>query len=160
MANDLGSGYQLAFEEAKRAVVQQAGAVEALRGRAGTLLAVASLATSFLGGLALQDKAPRGWLSWVAVAAFVGVVVLAVLILLPSYKWVFALSARRIIGDYIEGEPPADLAATHRDLALHLENHLDRNEKRLDWLYRQFTAASALLVVEVLAWLVILWRAK
>jgi hypothetical protein len=158
MADDPdGSLYQLAFEEAKRAVVQQVGALEAVRGRAGMLLAVASLATSFLGGLALQDDRPKNLLAWVGVGSFVGLVALTLVMLLPR-KWVFSFTAGRIIGDYIEAEEPADLAKTHRELALHLDKHFERNQKRLNRLYAAFVAAGVLLAVEVLAWLVIIWR--
>jgi hypothetical protein len=45
--------FKLAYDEAKGAVVQQASALDALRSQAGTLLAAASVATSFLGALAL-----------------------------------------------------------------------------------------------------------
>jgi hypothetical protein len=160
MADDAdATAYQLAFEEAKRAVVQQVGALEALRSRAGMLLAVASLATSFLGGLALHDDRPREALAWVGVGSFVGLAALSLALLLP-YKWVFSLTARRIIGDYIEAEPPADLATTHRELALHMDDHVERNQKRLNRLYVVFVTASVLLAVEGFTWLVINWRIK
>ena len=110
--------------------MQQVGALEALRSRAGMLLAVASLATSFLGGLVLQDDRPRGLLAWLGVGSFVGLVALTLVMLLP-FKWVFSLAARRIIGDYIEAEP-ADLATTLRELALHLDNDFERNPEALE----------------------------
>jgi hypothetical protein len=46
-------GYELAYQEALRAITQQQAALESLRGRAGVLLAVAAIVTSFLGGFAL-----------------------------------------------------------------------------------------------------------
>jgi hypothetical protein len=160
MADDPdGSLYQLAFQEAGRAVVQQAGALEALRGRAGMLLAVASLATSFLGALALQDDRPKDLLAWVGVGSFVGLVALTLVMLLPR-RWVFSLTARWIIGDYIEAEQPADLATTYRELALHLDKHFERNQRRLNRLSATFVATCVLLAVEVLTWLVIIWRSK
>jgi hypothetical protein len=62
------------------------------------LLAVASLATSFLGGLALQDSRPRDLLAWIGVGSFVGLVALTLVMLLPcrwvfSYRWVFSNAA-------------------------------------------------------------------
>jgi len=158
MPEDRDAVYQLAFEEARQAVAQQVGALDDLRGRAGTLLAVASLSTSFLGGIALQDKALEGWLSWAAIGAFLGVVAVTLALLVPRPRWVFGTSAKVIIGQYAEGEHPRDLATTHRFLALHLEGHEDRNAKRLNRLYLLFTAASVLLGGEVLLWLVVLIR--
>jgi hypothetical protein len=43
-----------------------------------------------------------------------------------------------------------------RDLALHLERHYQGNERHLRRLFWLFQAASALLVGEVVAWLLVL----
>jgi hypothetical protein len=56
--------YKLAHQEGLRAIAQQQSVLDGLRGRAGTLLAVASLATSFLGGLALQGAGRPGTPGW------------------------------------------------------------------------------------------------
>jgi hypothetical protein len=58
MPEDCDAILQLAYEEARQAVAQQIGELDNIRVRAGTLLAVASLSTSFLGGFVLQGK-PR-----------------------------------------------------------------------------------------------------
>jgi hypothetical protein len=52
------------------------------------------------------------------------------------------------------------LAKTYRELALHLDKHFERNQKRLNRLYAAFVAAGVVLTVEVLAWLVIIWRSR
>ena len=57
MVEDRDAIYQVAYDEAKQAVAEQVGALDNLRGRAATLLAVASLATSFLGGEHRRDLA-------------------------------------------------------------------------------------------------------
>jgi hypothetical protein len=158
MPEDRDAIYQLAYDEAKQAVAQQVGALDNLRGRAGTLLAVASLSTSFLGGIVLQGKAPHEWLSWAAIGAFLGAVAITLVLLVPRPGWVFGTSAKVIIEDYAEGEHPQDLAATHRRLALYLEGHEDSNAKRLRRLYWLFVAASVLLGGEILLWLVVLIR--
>jgi len=154
------TAYQLAYQEAERAITQQAGALEAIRGRAGTLLAVAALATSFLGGLVLGEKAPEGRLSWAAVVAFVGVVALTLFILLPTPGWRFALSARTLIGDYIEADDPASVATMYRELALHLERYFDGNAARMKRRYVAFIVASALLGADILIWLLVLVRRR
>jgi hypothetical protein len=158
MPDDQAAIYQLAYEEARRRIGEQVGALDNLRGRAGTLLAVASLSTSFLGGIVLQDKAPEGWLSWSAIGAFVGAVVITLVLLLPRGRWVFGMSANDIIEGYAEGEHPRDLATTHRWLAIYLERREDENTSRLDIMHRLFTAASVLLGVEILLWFVALIR--
>jgi hypothetical protein len=155
MADDLDRdrAYQLAFEEAKRGLTNQAGALDALRGRAGTLLAVASLATAFLGGLVFQDSTPPGWAPRVGIFAFIAVVLLSLVLLLPLPGWRFTVRAQAIVGDFIEADSPASLADTHRELALRFSQYADGNQKRLNILYGIFAAASTLLAVEVGAWL-------
>jgi hypothetical protein len=158
MPDDQDAILNLAYEEARRRVGEQVGELDNLRTRAGTLLAVVSLSTSFLGGIVLQGKAPHEWLSWAAIGAFLGAVVITLVLLAPRPGWVFGTSAKVIIEDYAEGEHPQDLAATHRRLALYLEGHEDSNAKRLRRLYWLFVAASVLLGGEVLLWLVVLIR--
>ncbi|SRR6266566_5518917 len=158
MPEDRDAIYQLAYEEARRRLGEQVGELDNLRTRAGTLLAVVLLSTSFLGGVVLQGKTPHDWLSWVAIAAFLGAVAIILVLLAPRRDWVFGNSAKTIIEDYAEGQPPRDLATTHRHLALYLEKNEDKNASRLDCLYWLFTAASVLLGGEILLWLVALIR--
>jgi hypothetical protein len=119
------------------------------------MLGVASISTSFLGGLALQDQKPIGS-SWAAIAAFVAVGILTIWILLPRQGWTFRMSARSLIRDYVEAEQPADLSEMYRDLSLHLENHFEENQTRLDRLFWLLRLASILLVVEIVVWLFVL----
>jgi hypothetical protein len=159
MQEDQAAIYQLAFEEARRRIGEQVSELDNLRTRAGTLLAVISLSTSFLGGIVLQDKPPHGWLSWAAIGTFLSAVVITLVLLVPRRRWVFGMSATVIIEGYAEGEHPRDLATTHRWLALYLEGREDENTRRLDVLYWLFTAASVLLGAEILLWLVaLIWR--
>jgi hypothetical protein len=146
----------VAFQEALRGVTQQQAVLNDIRARASTVLGAASISTSFLGGLALDNKqGPQGW-SWLPVIAFAAVGLLTIYVLLPKAGWTFRFSAKALIRDYVEAEPPAELAEMQRDLALHLENHYERNELRLNRLFWLLRIASALLVGEVVLWLVLL----
>jgi hypothetical protein len=49
----------LVYNEAMRALSEQSSALDGLRTRAGLILTAASIASSFLGGLALQQARPR-----------------------------------------------------------------------------------------------------
>lgn len=82
----------IAYEETVRGLTAQAGVLDNLRTRAGTLIAVASLVTSFLGGQALAKPTFRGGVlerqplaGWGvgAVAAFVLLAIAAIVILWP-----------------------------------------------------------------------------
>jgi hypothetical protein len=86
--------YELAYDEAKRALDAQESVVNELRTRSGILIAAAAITTSFFGGRALADGAV-GTAGWLAIAAFglVGASVLAVL--WPRTDWTFNHASRR-----------------------------------------------------------------
>jgi hypothetical protein len=115
----------LAFEEALRGVAQQQAVLDGLRGRATALLGVASISTSFLGGIALSNSKPSGP-SWMAIGTFITVGFLTIGILFPRRGWIFRTSPKALISDYVEAEPPASLQEMQRDLALYFERHLTR----------------------------------
>jgi hypothetical protein len=94
MAEDLDAVYQLTYEEANKALTNQASALDALRSRAGTLLQVTSLTTAFLGGLIFKDGLPDGWAPLVGIFAFIGVVLLSLSLLVPLPGWRFTASPK------------------------------------------------------------------
>jgi hypothetical protein len=159
---DDGTPYQLAYESSVRAISDQASVLESLRSRAGTMLAAAALVTSFFGGQALVqarlDLEPWS-LVGVAVAAFVGLALSTVVILWPFDFW-FSVSAAGMLAIVEEREDaePVTAREAYRELALILENNYDHNLpiiRRLTWLFR---VAILFLVVEVGAWIAVLWR--
>jgi hypothetical protein len=148
-------GYELAYQEGLRAISQQQAVLESLRGRAGTLLAVASIVTSFLGGFALGNDGPAGW-SWLAIGLFLAAAAAVAYILKPRDQWHFRSRPSVIIGSYVEDEPPAPLWAMHKQLAEHLEVDFDANEKNMRPLFQALQLANVFLAGEVIVWLVIL----
>ena len=79
---------QLAYEEAKRAIDRQSSTLDGLRSRAGVLLAAISLATSFVGGLALRSgDRSRPNVGLAAAAIFFALLAVALFILRrrPAY---------------------------------------------------------------------------
>lgn len=145
--------YKLAYDEAIRALSQQQTVLDNFRTRAGILLSGAAIATSFLGGRALEDGSLRIW-SCAAISAFVAVGVSTILILWPRRHWEFAAIPRRVIDTYIEAEEPFSPPRIHRDLALHMEDSYVLNERRLERLIVLFRVASVVLTFEVVAWVV------
>jgi hypothetical protein len=157
--------YELAYDVAAASVSGQRDRLENLRARAGLLLAAAAVVTSFLGGQALDDTkaGPAGQVikdrsietpEAVAIAAFIGLALCAVAVLLPWRGWLFGMNARQIIRDYIEADKPATIEETQRDLALHLERHYNKNKRKLTNLYWAFRVAAALLAVEAVGWMI------
>jgi hypothetical protein len=154
MADTIG---RLAYDEAKSAITAQASVLDGLRARAGTLLAAASLVTSFLGGQVLAkpqlasgvvSRPSIGTEGWAAIVCFVGLAVLALAILWP-YKWRFVLSAGTILSN---GES-SDFEGAQKELAEYHETNHDLNEDKLGRLFWCFRFACALLVAETIAWI-------
>jgi hypothetical protein len=124
--NDQASGYELAFEEAGRALDAQERAVNELRSRAGVLMAAAAITTSFFGSRAVTGDALSIGV-WIAVAAFV----------------------------VVEPEP-VEFRLLQRDLALHRSAAYDANAEQLGRLFLVFRIGLVVLVAEVAAWVVAL----
>jgi hypothetical protein len=146
---------QLAYSEAVRAVDDQAKVLDNLRGRAGTLIAAASLVTSFLGGQVLAKptltngslvRAHIDAAGWIALGAFVLLACLMLVILLP-YNWRLVMSPAVIL----QG---ANFEETRVELAGYHENNYDENAKKLRPLFRVFILGCLALVVETVAWIV------
>lgn len=90
-----------------------------------------------------------------AVGGFVGVVVATVLIWRPTDAR-FVHDAGVLIGSYVEGDPPLDLPALHRELALWLGRQAEANRTVLEVHLRTFTWGLVSLLVEVLALVIVM----
>jgi hypothetical protein len=86
-------GYELAYQEGLRAIDQQQAVLEGLHRRAGTVLAVASIVTSFLGSIALGDGGPTGF-AWLAIGLFLAAAGLVAYVLAPRREWFFRRKPR------------------------------------------------------------------
>jgi hypothetical protein len=150
------SAYELAYDEARRALDEQESAVTELRNRSGQLIAAAALTTSFFGGEVVHHS--FGVIAWIAVGIFVALSLAVLAVLWPRHDWEFNLSPAQLIATYIEPEDgdPLPLPAIHRDLALHMGNSASRNRKQLRSLTGAFRLGSCLLVAEVVAWVIVL----
>ena len=168
-SEDGDSQYEVAYKEAARAIDEQLKVFDGVQTRTGTLVAAATIVTSFLGGQALTTEGPTGW-TWVALAAFAGLLVLALLVLRHP-KPVTAASPSRLIPTYIEAEGSRELEAElvsqaggvgvltplallYRDLSLYMEESHHTNTEEVERLRRLFDGAAALLMVEILAWVI------
>lgn len=145
-------GYELAYDEAVRALSQQQGVIDSFRTRAGLLLSAAAITTSFLGAQALDSGDPS-ITTWLALAGFVGLGLASIAILWPR-AWEFTADPRDVIANYVETTEPLPLSAIHRDLALHMEASFVQNRAGLEKLVVYFRIACALLTAEVLLWII------
>lgn len=152
---------QVFYEESVRSLEGQSTSLDNLRGRAGTLLAVASLVTSFLGGQALagpllesgrQVSAPISGMSWIAIGAFVVLAALTLWMLLPRRGWRFGHSVQGLF-DVADGLG-ATTAEAYRHLALQNDRNHDENQRRIGKLQLQFQVAVFALFIECVAWII------
>lgn len=143
--------YELAYDEAGRALSEQQSVIDSFRSRAGLLLSAAAITTSFLGAQALGNG--PAILAWLAMTGFVGVAVASLAILWPRH-WELTTNPRNVIRTYIELEESVSIAVAHRDLALHRHTSFIENEKGLARLIVLFQTASILLTIEVVLWII------
>jgi len=152
--DDEAKSYELAFEEAGRALDAQERAVNELRSRAGVLIAAAAITTSFFGSRAIVGDQLSAWV-WVAVVAFIVVGGCVLTVLWPRSDWSFSASATDIIAEYIEPDV-IEFPLVQRDLALHRSAAYNVNADQLRRLFLVFRIGLIVLVVEVAAWVVAL----
>ena len=138
---------RLAYEAALRALDKQERLIDELRSRTGLLLAVASLAASFLGREAFAGHPKRG-LAILALVAFLLAVGASVYVLLPKTgKFVFAMVGAGLYEGLYELRD--DLGEVYRRLAYDLDRFWDDNDVELQKLFRAFRLAAVGLSAEI-----------
>lgn len=133
------------FELSLRALDQQEREVASLHARTGTLLAVAALSTSFLGVRVLDGAHPAAVVV-LAIATFVGTVVLAVNAIRPR-GLVTGVDPREVAGD-----ASATRGEAVRILALRLADIHAANVPRVAGERRAVTGLALLVTVLVVLW--------
>lgn len=124
-----------------------------LRNRSATLLAAASIATSFLGGAALSGD-NLTLVGWVAVSLFVLSNFAVLYILWPRGGWTFRLGADELLKRYITSDKRWTLTEVQEDLAGWWEVYYGANERKLARLFRAYQTGAVLLMLVVVLFLV------
>lgn len=129
------------LDEARRAIATQSTALDELRSRTGFLLAAAALSASFLGSATASVGVDIGLWGGLALVAFVAGIVLCVLVLTPKQDaWTFVNSPQHLIREWVDEIREGQ--SMHLFLAKSIEENYDRNQERLNRLYRWFAAAA------------------
>jgi hypothetical protein len=155
--------YRLAYEASVRAIEDQASVLEGLRSRAGTMFAAAALVTTFLGsGIPTEGGVFADFdalsLDGIVVASFIATAVLTLVILWP-FRFRFSVSAAEMIAILqARASDPVTPIEAYQEVALRLEDLYDRNRERIVPLLWCFRGAIVCLVIEVAAWIAIVWR--
>jgi hypothetical protein len=134
----------LAYELALRALDQQEAALVELRSRTGILLAASALTASFLGAPALSGGLDLPVA--LALAAFVGVVLMSSTVLLPKDDLIFALAGAHV-HEALHG---LDVEDAHRLVAQWLERLRARNQPTIAGLRARFAWACGALIAQTL----------
>jgi hypothetical protein len=148
------AAYALAYEAGLKAVDEQSSTLRETRDRAGALLSSAAVTAGLVTGLAFRaDLTARvnafGVVGAViAVLGFVGVTATTTMIWRPAGGR-FVHDAGVIIGSYVEGDPPLELAGVHRELALWLGQQAESNRAMLELKLTTFTWGLIALVLEI-----------
>jgi hypothetical protein len=151
---------RIAYEESARTLASQEEQLVGLRARAGTLLAAASLVTAFLAPPALEMRDPAtgtvvrhfDGTAWTATGAFVAVVIASLVVLWP-YQWLFGHSSHDLMDHLLDVDPPATEAIVLRHLAYYNDKNHSDNAVKVTRLFNVFGVGCVLLVVEIGLWL-------
>lgn len=152
-----GAPYSVAYEGALRSLSQQEASLASLHSRAGTLISAIAISTSFLGAQALRDGDFTCW-TVAALAAFTLAILCCMVVLWPRKdRWIFRIDPATL-AQRMADQPKVELSGWYRGLSEEIGKALDTNDESLKSLYYWFEAASALLLLEILFWILDLWR--
>lgn len=139
---------QLSYDLTANALAEQERAAAGLRMRAGTIIAAASIAGSFLGAKANHGELD-GW-AIAALIAFILCLASAIVVLLP-HSFVFAFRGRALLAAS-DHEGIQDVTEAYRATTIWIEQSVDMNRKKLEGLSDWLTCSCVLLALEVVLW--------
>ena len=139
---------QFSYQLTARALAEQERAAAALRTRAGTILAAASIAGSFL-TTRVSGGSLDGW-AIAALVTFALCLASSVWVLLP-HEFVFAVRGQALLAQ-TDHLGVRDVAEAYRAASIWIEPYLDRNREQLSKLSGWFTVSCVLLAAEVVLW--------
>lgn len=139
---------QLGFELTSNALAEQERALSGIRARAGTVLAAASVAGSFLGAKTSHSSLDVWGI--LAMIFFVFSVGSAIWVLLP-HELVFAFRGEALLAES-DHRGVHDVTEGYRTAGIWIEPHLDANRNKIVWLSDWLTVSCVLLAAEVILW--------
>lgn len=150
--------YELAYEEALRAISDQQEAIDALQMRAGIVASAAALVVSVaVTQLSRLGDLPIGLR--LALLGYLGIAGCSGFVLWPRRKWRLHFSISDLHWSYIEGPMPATLETMHRDLGLYLDRYSAANASKVDHMAWALTASLGLLLISTAVLVFELWSA-
>ena len=147
---DRDRGYEIAYQEALRAITDQQGVLDSIQSRIGILASASALILSLT---AQRTLGPAGVTSslLVSLCAFLVVAALTVYVLWPRRNWRFHFGVDRLHAEYVENAEPLSAGLMTRDLAIHLDAYFRSNARTIDRISLGFAGTLFFLIVEAAA---------
>jgi hypothetical protein len=155
LAQRSSAPYKIAFDLAVASLEGQADEIAQTRTRAATALTAATISIAFLAGTAFNQSVDGGdWFVW-GFRLYLGACTLAIIVLLPLWKFTFAWSARVIVG-WVEdsNDPDSTEVQVVRRASGAAEQFYDANQWRVRVLHTLLWLSFVCLALELacLAW--------
>ncbi|HEX6455054.1 MAG TPA: hypothetical protein VF009_00880 [Solirubrobacterales bacterium] len=144
--------YKVVYDEGVRALSAQQAVIESFRTRAGLIFSAAAVTASLLGPR-VTHSGSGNLIVWLAMLCFLGVAVSSLGIFWPR-AWETAVNPREVMETYIEAGNAAPVEELHRDLSIYMHNSYLKNETDLEGFALLLQAASGLLTLEVVFWMI------
>jgi hypothetical protein len=145
---------QLSYEAAVRSLDLQERAVEQLRARTATLLAVAALTASFFGVQTIQRTDGLGTMAALALVATACSIGLCIYVLLPERDYAFGMTGPEMYETTFMVADDDD--EVRRRLVYWLHEFWSGNEQRIARLDRYYVVAAAVVMAQLVLWTVAL----
>lgn len=142
----------LAHQMAVDRLAAQRASLDELRGRVGTVLSGASIATGFLAGQALNTAHGIPGPAWAAIVFAVALIATSAFILWPR-DWAGQRGQAEAVLEDIQNAPHRDPATYLRYLAGYAATAADENDPKLTLLYRVFSVSLVLMVLDFGGWI-------
>lgn len=151
MDEERTGAYELAYKAGLDAVAQQERSLDSLRARAGTLISAIAIATSFLGGAAL-DKGGMSGRAITATVLFLLSIVSCLVVLWPQKDaWAFRLDPQRLV-DRIDVHEKTKMYGWYKALAVQVGKDLKIADAKIETMAWFFRGAIVFLTLEIVAW--------
>jgi hypothetical protein len=149
---------EISYDEVVRGISGQERSLDSVRQRATANIAIAGVATSFLGGevIAASSGGLTQFLVLVSIVIFLASIWLSVKALISKKGWVFHQSAKKIRQIYIDENPEMEISEVLFTVSGHLEESYTKNQKALDGLYLTMNRAFTLTITHIVLWIVVI----
>jgi hypothetical protein len=123
-------GYEIAYQEALRAINDQQAAIDSIQARVGFVASAGALVLSLSAQRTLESAVTPAL--GLAVGSFICLALLSVFILWPRRKWRFHFGTERLHAEYVEHAQPLSAGLMMRDLSLHLDRYFQADSRIID----------------------------